>query len=36
MKKLLFLFTAARVINDRTYIPLRAVGEDLGCEVEWE
>lgn len=27
--------TAARVINDRTYIPLRAVGEALGCEVEW-
>lgn len=28
--------TAARVINDRTYIPLRAVGEALGCEVEWD
>ena len=36
MKKLLFLFTAALVINDRTYISLRAVGEALGCEVEWE
>ena len=28
--------TAAKVVNDRTYIPLRFVGEALGCDVEWE
>ena len=28
--------TAAKVVNDRTYIPLRFVGEALGCNVEWE
>ncbi|MBO5733798.1 MAG: copper amine oxidase N-terminal domain-containing protein [Clostridia bacterium] len=25
----------ATIINDRTYLPLRAVGEALGCEVYW-
>ncbi len=25
----------AEIINDRTYLPLRAVGEALGCEVYW-
>lgn len=25
----------AKVINDRTYLPLRAVTEAFGCEVEW-
>ena len=27
---------AASIINDRTYLPLRAVGEALGCDVAWD
>ena len=27
---------AAQIMNDRTYLPLRAVGEALGCEVSWD
>ncbi len=27
--------TAARIVNDRTYIPARFVAEALGYEVEW-
>ena len=27
---------APRIINDRTYLPLRAVGEAMNCEVLWE
>lgn len=27
--------TAARIVNGRTYIPLRFLGEALGCEVEY-
>lgn len=27
---------ASQIINDRTYLPLRAVGEALGCNVDWE
>ena len=26
----------AQIINDRTYLPLRAVGEALGCKVDWD
>lgn len=26
----------AEIINDRTYLPLRAIGEALGCEVDWD
>ncbi|MBQ8300376.1 MAG: copper amine oxidase N-terminal domain-containing protein, partial [Clostridia bacterium] len=25
----------AQLMNDRTMIPLRAIGEALGCQVEW-
>ncbi|WP_102347737.1 copper amine oxidase N-terminal domain-containing protein [Bacillus sp. Marseille-P3661] len=28
--------TAARVVNSRTYIPIRAVGESLGLLVSWD
>jgi len=27
---------AATIVNDRTYLPLRAVGEALGCKVSWD
>ena len=27
---------SAQIINDRTYLPLRAVGEALGCSVDWD
>ena len=27
---------AARIINNRTYLPLRAIGESLGCDVSWQ
>lgn len=30
------LDVAATIINDRTYLPLRAVGEALGCDVDWD
>ena len=26
----------AQIISDRTYLPLRAVGEALGCDVDWD
>ena len=26
----------AEIINDRTYLPLRKIGEALGCEVDWD
>lgn len=25
----------ARLLNDRVYVPLRVVGESLGCQVDW-
>ena len=28
--------TPAKIINDRTFIPVRAVSEAIGCEVEWD
>lgn len=28
--------TAAKIINDRTMIPVRAASEALGCKVEWD
>ena len=28
--------TEAKIIGDRTYIPLRFIAEALGCDVEWE
>lgn len=30
------LDVAATIINDRTYLPLRAIGEALGCNVDWD
>lgn len=30
------LDVSATIINDRTYLPLRAVGEALGCDVDWD
>lgn len=30
------LDVSATIINDRTYLPLRAIGEALGCNVDWE
>ena len=30
------LDVSATIINDRTYLPLRAVGEALGCNVDWD
>ena len=27
---------APQIINDRTYLPLRAVGEGLGAQVNWD
>lgn len=30
------LDVAPTIINDRTYLPLRAVGEALGCDVDWD
>ena len=32
----LTLEAPAEIINDRTYLPLRAIGEALGCDVDWE
>lgn len=30
------LDVAPTIMNDRTYLPLRAVGEALGCDVDWD
>ena len=30
------LDVAPQILNDRTYMPLRAVGEALGCDVDWD
>ncbi|MBO5733799.1 MAG: copper amine oxidase N-terminal domain-containing protein [Clostridia bacterium] len=32
----LTLEAPAEIINDRTYLPLRAIGEALGCDVDWD
>ena len=32
----LYADVAPQIINDRTYLPLRAVGEGLGAKVEWD
>lgn len=32
----LTLDAPAEIINDRTYLPLRAIGEALGCDVDWD
>ena len=32
----LYSDVAPQIINDRTYLPLRAVGEALGAEVDWD
>ncbi len=34
--KTINLDVPAQIINDRTYLPLRAVGEALDCEVDWD
>lgn len=30
------LDAAAKIVNDRTFVPLRFVSESLGCNVEWD
>lgn len=30
------LDTAAKIVNDRTFVPLRFVSESLGCKVDWD
>ena len=32
----LYADVAPQIINDRTYLPLRAVGEGLGAQVDWD